>query len=151
MTKNKIIIGIVLVVIGLAIGLYSSKGDNTLGSQIGTSEVRTNPVWFYGGAGFGSSGQAVNNLVFGTCNLTGQTTLSTGTSSIAKMDCVATGVKSGDVVDVQLPNTATSSWTIVGASASTTSGYIQVLLNNTSATTTIPTTVKNGVQYKAFR
>ncbi len=151
MTK-KILIGIVLVVIGLAIGSYFLKGNSSaVGTQIGNAETRTNPIWFYGGAGFGPSGQAVNNLVFGTCTLAGVSTSTVGTSSIVKMSCAATGVKSGDIVDVQLPDTATSSWTIVGASASTTSGYIQVLLNNQSATTTIPSTVKTGVQYKAFR
>lgn len=149
----KQIIGIVLVVIGLAIGASFLSGNTTgsVGTTIGGGDTRTNPMWLYGGTAIGVSGQLISNVLFGTCDLTGPTTLAVGTSSIAKMDCAVTGVKSGDIVNVQLPNTSTSSWYIIGASASSTNGYLQVLLNNQSATTTIPSTVKTGLQYIIFR
>jgi hypothetical protein len=153
MTKINFILGVVGVVLGAycLVALTGQHSAGVVGAQIGTGDTRTNPMWLYGGVGIGSSGQALNNLVFGTCTLTGPTTLTAGTSTTAAMSCAATGVKSGDVVSVDAPATMPAGWTILGSSASTTASVITVILNNQSATTTIPSTAKAGIQYQAMR
>lgn len=151
MTKNTII-GIVLVVIGLAIGSTFLSGPRSLGATIGTGDTRTNPMWLYGGTAIGVSGQLMSNVLFGTCDFSigSATTTAIGTST-ATRSCAVTGVKSGDTVIVQPANTNTTNWNVVGASASSTNGYIEMKFVNQSSTTTIPTTFTSGVKYIIIR
>lgn len=152
MTKN-IIIGIVLVVIGLAIGSYFLGGsrNESLGATIGSGDTRTNPMWLYGGASIGVSGQLISNVLFGTCDFSiGATTQAIGTSTGSR-SCAVTGVKAGDTVFVQPSNTNTTNWNVVGSLASSTNGYLEMKFVNQSSTTTIPTTFTTGVKYIIVR
>lgn len=145
-TSTKVILGVIGAVL-VIIGLVSFTGSNA--SLGGT--VENFPSWYTNGIKIGASNKLISNLTFGTCTLTGASTLAVGTSSALKMSCTATGVKSGDNVRVQLASTAPAAWSVIGASASTTNGFLEVTINNQSATTTIPSTVTAGLQYSAFR
>ncbi|HEY4503917.1 MAG TPA: hypothetical protein VJJ28_02320 [Candidatus Paceibacterota bacterium] len=93
----------------------------------------------------GSSGTTVQQIIHGTCTSFTASTLATGdgishaASTTKSYDCAVTGVVSGDVVIAQFatstPNSAGSLftqavWSIVGAKASSTSGYISLLIWN---------------------
>lgn len=151
--NKKILIGIVLVVIGLAIGSSFLGGSKeSLGATIRGGNTQTNPVWFYGGASVGVSGQLISNILFGTCDFSiGATTQAISTSTVGSRSCAVTGVKAGDTVLVQPSNTNTTNWSIVGSLASSTNGYIEIKFINYSSTTTVPTTFTTGVKYIIVR
>lgn len=136
---------IIVLVIGLLIGI-AVTGSN--GKSLGGT-VENFPTNFVNGLYVGNLGSYIKQVNEGTCTLTGITTVAT--SAVGSATCAATGVKSGDLVQVRAPSTITYGWQIVGASASTTDGYITVTVSNTSATTTVPTTTKSGVQYLTTR
>ena len=136
---------IVILVIGLLIGIVLTGGNGK--SLGGTVEVF--PSTWTNGLYIGNSGTLVQQINKGTCTLTGTTTLATSTA--VKMSCAATSVKSGDVVMIQPSSAITVGWEVIGASASTTAGIIDVIIHNESATTTIPSTLTTGVQYQTFR
>ena len=94
----------------------------------------------------GSSGSALTTIIKGACtswNGTGLNSMdgSQAASTTEAYDCAVTGAVSGDVVIAQLststPITSTAGsayWNIIGAKASTTAGYITVLLYNNGPT-----------------
>lgn len=83
------------------------------------------------GAIVGSSGTAINQIIKGTCDLLGMNA-SHAASTTKAYNCAVTGVLSGDLVFAQLgtstPFTGPNQWIIVGAVASSTAGYIDVLI-----------------------
>lgn len=98
----------------------------------------------------GSSGTALNRLNTGTCYLAPYATTITASTS-ASVDCQATagwsasgtsaltGVTSGDFVQVRLSTTTAKATVnglyVIGASASTTAGHIELLVSNLTGTT----------------
>lgn len=124
---------------------------------------------FTGGSVIGSSGTTINNETFGFCYIKAYAT-TIAASSTGVVDCQAnaavsangiaplTGVNSGDVVQIEL-STSTSGTTfmgidVIGASASSTNGYITLIVqNSTGATYTWPTTgtATGTASYESYR
>lgn len=109
-----------------------------------------------GGTVIGSTGTTLNNVTTGTCYMAPSGT-TIAASSTGTVDCQATaavsksgesaliGVQSGDHVVVTLSTTTASNTylglTVIGATASSTNGYITLLLSNeTGQAYTWPTT-----------
>ena len=84
----------------------------------------------------GTNGSTIAELKATTCDLIG-TDASHAASTTIPYDCAITGIASGDVVIAQLATTTSALsgtyWDIVAAKASTTAGYITVLLYNNGA------------------
>ncbi|MFH1326392.1 MAG: hypothetical protein ABIH48_02900 [Candidatus Falkowbacteria bacterium] len=88
------------------------------------------------GISVGASGTAITGIFTGTCSVDPQS-ISIATSSLVASSCAATGVESGDKVFVT-PPTSNYDWLVLqGASASSTSGYIEISLFNASTTADI--------------
>lgn len=94
----------------------------------------------------GASGSSITQLLKGNCALIGTDASQVGTSTAA-YDCAVTGVVSGDTVIAQLATTtsfiAARNWAITGAKASTTAGYITVMLTNLGQTS-VPSVIGVG-------
>ena len=84
----------------------------------------------------GTNGSTITELQATTCALIG-TDASQAASSTVAYDCAVTGVASGDVVMAQLatstPRAGVGHWNIVGSKASTTAGFVTVMLFNHGA------------------
>lgn len=103
----------------------------------------------------GSSGTTVSQMQKGTCSLIAPSFSVTASTSVA-MDCAVTGVQASDVVFAMFasstPSTAGSGWEVVGASASSTSGFITLsITNGTGATAVIPASLASTTQYLILR
>jgi len=108
----------------------------------------------------GSSGTALSQIVKGTCVLTNYGVSGTGidvsqaASSTAIYQCAAdsagtalTGVASGYTTLVQLSTTTAETgngWAIIGSSASSTAGYINVIVSNLSGAARVPSSAGVG-------
>lgn len=106
-----------------------------------------------------SIGLAVNSptnvaeIHTGTCALI-YTNSSIIASSSTAFDCAVTGIVSTDVVFAQTSTTtaAAAGWAIVGASASSTAGYITFnIVNNTGATGNIPRNIASSTPYLVIK
>ena len=147
---NKIILGIAilaLIVAGIAL-VGGNKSTGVLGADGDTNY--TNMV-LSGYLKIGASPDAINGINEGTCYIRPYATTIGATSTVA-VDCQATGawnangpsaltgVTMGDAVNLTLSTTTaqTSGFgglTVMGASASTTSGYITIRVMNLTGTT----------------
>lgn len=109
----------------------------------------------------GSNGTTLSKLMKGTCYLTNYGTSGSGidasqaASSTVLYQCAATngantaitGLVSGDLTIVQFATTTAevlNGWVIVSSSASTTNGYINVLVSNLTGTAAVPSMVGVG-------
>lgn len=102
----------------------------------------------------GTNSTRLGLLSFGTCSLIANT-FTVAASSTVPMDCAITGVVSTDGVFAQF---ATSSqiglggWSIRGASASSTSGFITLsVVNGTGASNVIPASLASTTKYIVLR
>jgi len=89
----------------------------------------------------------------GTCSLIA-TSFTVAASTTVSMDCAVTGVVSGDIVFAQFATSTTNGngWTVGSVSASTTSGFITLRVNNwTGASGIIPASVASTTQYSFYR
>lgn len=142
-----VIFGVLIVVSGVSAATTISTNINTGGTLdvtgkttlVNASTTRVS---------IGSSGTTVTQLIKGFCtswNGTGLNSMDGNqtASTTEAYDCAVTGVVSGDMVMAQLStstpfvagsNNLAGDWAIVGAQASTTSGYITILLWNGGAT-----------------
>ncbi len=95
----------------------------------------------------GSSGTRVGPVIIGNCALIG-TDGSQAASSTLPYDCAVTGVVSGDFVQAQIATTTvfkvSTGWAISGGGASTTAGYITVLLSNNTGAAATPSVTGVG-------
>ena len=147
MIKKSLIV-IALLAVGLFIGLVVA-GSNTQPKSVGGT-VENFPTKWINGLYVGASGDLLANAVHGTCSITGLTTVAT--SSISKGTCVTgESVTYGDVVLLQAASSSPWGWFVVGGSASTTVGTIDVAVYNNSATTTPPAAFKANLQYWVIR
>lgn len=123
-----------------------TEGNLTVTGTVGVTGVTTLVNASTTRVSIGASGTTVTQLVKGFCsswNGTGLNSIdgSQTASTTEAYDCAVTGVVSGDLVVAQLSTSTpiTSSagsayWSIIGAKASTTDGYITVLLYNNGPT-----------------
>lgn len=139
MIKNIIIA--ILVLIG--IGLSFSKVGNEITAG-GTTNFDTLALT---GLQLGTSGTSLSQIVKGTCNLVGGTVAATST---AFADCAVTGVVDGDLVFATFA-TSTPGATIVGARASSTSGFITVKVLNLSGASRDITAFGTSTAYVVIR
>jgi hypothetical protein len=102
----------------------------------------------------GSAGTLLSGFNFGTCTITAYSNTIAASSS-ATADCAATGIVSGDNVEI---TQSTTSPTVAGglvvlASASSTSGYITLkIINDTGGTFTWSAVASTTYfSYRAFR
>lgn len=136
MQNQNLALGVALVAILIAVGSYFVHGATMFGSTgtrfpNGLSTSAISP-----GVGkllIGSAGTNIGTVVFSACNLVG-TDASQAASTTVPYDCAVTGVLSGDVVFAELASSTarggSSSWAINAAKASTTAGFVTVLLTN---------------------
>lgn len=144
--KNLITTIIVAVAASLGVGTFVfTSQDATVGGNYNLTQQ-----YFGAGIRVGPTQKLLSNFTFGTCDLVGPTTIpATSTRDFA---CTATGVKSGDVVQISAPATQANGFTVLGASASTTNGFITVRMQNASTTgTTLPVNSTSSFQWEAFR
>jgi len=101
---------------------------------------------------FGTNGGTLNEMRGATCNLLG-TDVSHGASTTKPYSCVVTGVASGDMVLAQLATSTavggSSYWTIIGAKASSTAGFVEVLVYNNGAAA-VPSVTSVGSSSNVF-
>lgn len=141
-----IMFGVLIVTTGVSAATTISTNINTAGTLTVSGASSLAAVTTSGTLTVGSSGTALTQIIKGSCsswNGTGLNSMdgSQTASTTEAYDCAVTGVVSGDVVIAQLasstPITTTAGsayWSIVGAQASTTSGYITILLYNNGPT-----------------
>ncbi|MEK7213660.1 MAG: hypothetical protein AAB637_00885 [Patescibacteria group bacterium] len=125
-----------------------TEGNLTVTGTVGVTGVTTLVNASTTRVSIGSSGTTVTQLIKGFCtswNGTGLNSMDGNhtASTTEAYDCAVTGVVSGDMVMAQLStstpfvagsNNLAGDWAIVGAKASTTAGYITILLWNGGAT-----------------
>ena len=106
-----------------------------------------------GTATIGASGTGLTQVLKGTCSLIGAPTIAA--TSTAAMDCAATGAVAGDTVFFTLATTTPSTnlgWRVIGANASSTSGFLTFIVQNlTGASAIPPVTVTSSVQFLDLR
>lgn len=145
----------VLIVIALvAIGAVTvSRSDAPSLGTTGAASYVALPTWFGGGLSIGSSqqlnvsstggltlgasGTALSQVIDTTCTAIAYTSLAATSSQ--QLDCPVTGAVSTDRVLVALPLAASNAalgFTIGGAAASTTAGYVSFRLYNLTGAAT---------------
>ena len=152
-----LVIGIVVILLLVGAGYYLFNGSDSLGAAINCQSVTwfttvgiLNSLQIDGTSQVGSSGTALTRVNAGTCYIRPYAATITATST-AKVDCQATaswsasgvsaltGVTAGDFTVASLAtSTAGSTFAgvhLIAASASTTSGYIELTISNLTGTT----------------
>ncbi len=138
--KQYIAIGMALVAVIIAIGAYmhSSNSVTTPGFGGTTNYDEVDASAFKSGA----SGNRFGNFVFGFQNCVLIDGASVTATTTKALDCAVTGVVAGDFVVVAPATTTTSGsqlgWKIVGANASSTSGFVTVKLQNDTGANAVP-------------
>lgn len=153
--KNKIIGGIAILALVLAIvGLVGGKQSvSKLGGTSNYDELDASAIKVGG-----SNGSRLGIIQEGQAALI-VSTGSVSASSTGVFDLAATGVVSGDNVVVQFSTSTAASpewgatspkWTIIGAKASTTAGFITVeVLNQTGGTAVVSASgIGSSTQYR---
>lgn len=111
----------------------------------------------------GTSGSTISFLKTGTCNLSTGGTASINATSTLTVDCGAgekgstaiAGITAGDKVFLQMPTTTPTTFlgvNVIGANASSTTGFITLtLFNGTGAAYTITPAASSSIQYWVAR
>ena len=150
MNNKNLLVGL-LVVLVVAIGgyMFPKAGQSVLGA-IGTRfqhgvSINTNTSPASNGFRIGDNGSEFTEMKLTQCNVLGAGTngLVINATSTKAFSCAVTGVASGDLVLAQFATSTqgliTRSFEIVGASASSTAGFVVLsILNSTGADNTRP-------------
>lgn len=107
-----------------------------------------------GGFTVGSSGTTFAKQIGTTCNLIGTDGSQTASTSKA-YDCAVTGVTASDIVFAQLATTTTATincpgWWITAAKASSTAGFVTVILANSACGAAVPSVTSVGSSTKIW-
>ncbi len=140
-----VVLSVFVVVSGVTAATTISTNINTGGTLTVTGvSTLTGASTLTGGITVGSSGTAVTQLIKGSCT-TWNGGIAAGingmdgnhpASTTEAYDCAVTGAVSGDLVFAQFATSTfngsagQTTWLIAGAKASSTSGYITVLITN---------------------
>lgn len=158
MTNKNLMIGLVVAIL-IAIGGYlfpqiqQSLGGTTNYDSLELSETLTvtGATTLSASLKVGTSGTTMSQILSGTCTLgtLGPASIdaSHAASTTKVYDCPVTGVVSGDNVIASFStSTATivNGWSIQGAKASSTAGYIEVLISNLTGTARVPSATGVG-------
>lgn len=155
MSNKSLTVGLIAIAIIAVAGWFFPLVQQSFGSagtrfQNGIS-VGTNTAPTARGLKVGDNGSEFTELKATTCNLIG-TDGSQTASTTSAYSCAVTGVASGDVVMAILssstpafPQTGVNpGWMIIGAKASTTAGFVEVLLTNFTGAAAIPSVTSVG-------
>lgn len=150
MTSLKVLWVALIAVAIIALGgyIYPHHVTPTAGGVTNYDEVDTTALKVGG-----SSGSRVGPIITGTCALILPGTNTATASTSISMDCAVTGVVSGDTVFASfatssaITNTAALGWSVAGASASSTSGFITLRINNNTGANNVPSPVGSTTQY----
>lgn len=147
MTNSKLWIAMVVVTI-IAVGGYFAPARNAVQATLGGMpflEVQ----YFQKGLAIDSRGTVLKKVLTGTGTLIYSNSSVTASTTKA-FDIAVAGVTVNDNVFVQTATTTAASlgWHIQGASASSTSGYITVIVANlTGATGNVPRNIASSTNY----
>lgn len=100
-----------------------------------------------------TSPSSINNFGFSTCALISNAYTVTASSTL-QMDCAVASAVTGDVVFAGFATSTANGggWVVVGASASTTSGFITIRVrNDTGVTAVIPASIASSTNYLDIR
>ncbi len=96
----------------------------------------------------GTNGSTVTELKAALCDISGTTDTSHAATSTKYYYCAVTGVASGDVVFAQLASTSAlnviGSWVITDAKASSTAGFIDLMIMNLTGAARVPSAAVGG-------
>lgn len=154
MTKIEKILGVgVLIAIVIAVGGYYSpqlkSAVQNFGGVTNYDEVDATALKIGG-----TNGTRLGPIMTGTCSLI-MTSYSVSASTTIAADCAVTGVISTDGVFAQLATSTQiglGGWSVRGASASSTAGFITIsLVNGTGATNIIPASLASTTKYIVLR
>lgn len=149
-SEKKIWVALIAVaIIALAGWFYPTAKQAVLSGVTNYDEVDATAIKIGG-----TNGSRVGPIIIGTCALLPANYSFAATTSVS-VDCAVTGVVTGDVVFAQFATTTSANgsagWNIVGASASTTSGFITLnVTNNTGTTAFIPGSVGSTTKYQVY-
>ena len=140
--------GITSVILGGIVGVAITFGSasfatDNLWRQSGQTITPANQSY---DVQLGSNGTPLALVKTGTCNFVGMDSSQTATTTVA-YDCAVTGVQAGDVVILGRATTTPTTnlgFPIVGANASSTSGYITALFENLTGGDVVPSSIKVG-------
>jgi hypothetical protein len=92
-TLQKIVLGVIgLLVLVMGGVMVFHKSATTLGD----ATVQNYPEWFYGGIQIGPTSNVVNNIITGSCSLTGATSIADRATEL--LSCPVPKAKIGDAV-----------------------------------------------------
>lgn len=150
------VIALVIAIIALftpAAKTINNVATNTLRGMTNYDGLTIIPVESTDAFKVGSNGSSNVELKAGTCTLTNYSTSGQGidashaASTTKVYQCPVTGVTSGDITFTQLGTSTAmtaNGWQIVGSTASSTDGYINVLISNETGSAKVPSSVGVG-------
>lgn len=115
--------------------------DASLGASVAANVTSVTNPWR-----FGANGAIFSEFKAATCDLIGTNASQLASTSVA-YDCAVTGVASGDVIMAQLASSTPAvgqGWSIKASRASTTAGYVTVLLSNETGANKVPSATSVG-------
>ncbi len=134
----------------IAIVLFFIFGGKTGGARFGGvtnyDEIDTTALKIGG-----TNGTRVGPIIATTCtNVIGNTSITASTT--AAFDCAVTGVVSGDYVIAEQATTSQAylGMSIIGANASTTSGFVTIRVSNPGATAVLPYAIASSTTFLIF-
>lgn len=134
---------IAVAALGIVLTTGSSSSSPSFGGVTNYDEVDATAIKI-GGA----SGSRVGPVIAKTCSLISANFTIAASTTVA-MDCVVTGVVSGDLVFADLATSTIqgNGWLIAQSSASSTAGFVTVqITNNTGTSKTLPASVASTTQ-----
>lgn len=139
------IVAVLALLVGLGAGVQSN--DST-GGITNLDGLTITPAESGDGLKVGSNGSTLAEMKVVSCDLIGSNG-SHAASTTKPYDCAITGITSSDVAFAQLAtSTAIGSgslgWAIVASKASTTAGYVTVLLANFTGAAAVPSATSVG-------
>lgn len=144
-----------MVAVLIAIGGYFYPSVSTVLGANATGPAHYQTESFWQGLQLGQRGSIISNLNFGTCSLIASNYTVAASTSVA-MDCAVTGAQSADKVFSNFATSSVSSagpgWEVVGASASSTAGYLTFrITNGTGASAIIPASIASTTPFIDMR
>lgn len=157
--SNNSIVGVVaglILIVGGLVGYVGYKAGSGYTPEPGanvTGQIHRQLEQFTQGVVLGPNGGTIGEMRAVQCDLIANVSITASTS--APVDCAVTGVASGDAVFAQLSTTSQNAtnrqWLITSAKASSTAGYVTVMLWNGTGANAVPSATAVGsstnVQY----
>lgn len=143
---------ILLAAVGVAILVIAVVLLTHKKSTLGDATVSNYPTWYYNGIVIGKENTLLTNFSFGSCNLSGNTSI--GPSAVFQGGCAARAAKVGDKVFFAQSNATTAasaSWLVRGGFVSSAGVITATVFNASGATGTAPAAALSNVNYILLR